>query len=120
MTPQEIVNYNSVYLDNWDTINDALVLHKMRLKSPDITPDEEALVSSRVLDLTYERGKLEAKYAARKHGGSVSNPPTDAQVAAAQQMAAESDQLIADQAGVQAAFTLASSAANLASAIQPG
>jgi len=118
MNLREKADYNSVYLNNLDTVNDAIVLQKMRQKADDITPAEEAEIDSKLLDLHYELGKLNAKYQARTSASTTISPPTEVQVAAAQKMAHDSDQLLADQAGVQAGFAMAKSAGDLMAQIQ--
>ena len=119
MTGDERADYNSVYLDNWDTINDAITRHRVRLKADDITPQEEARIDSELLDLQYEMAKLDAKYDARKRPSVAISPPTAEQVAAAKKLAEESDRLIADQAGVVRGFKIAVEAGKLMAAIQP-
>lgn len=118
MTPDEKATYGLVYLCNRDTISDAIVLHKVRLKSTDITPEEEAAIDAQLLGLVLDLATLDAKYQARTRPAITISPPTEEQVAQAMAMSEESDRLIAEQQQVTRAFKLASGAIQLAQKIQ--
>ena len=119
MTSKEKAAYSAVYLDNLDTAHDSIALHKARLKAPDITPEEEAEIDTHLPTLHMELAKLKAKFSARKRSSVAISPPTDAQVKKAQDMADETDRLIAKQADVSRAFDLAKAAGELMQKIQP-